>query len=187
MSVGLQSPADSAYRLTRTGLVVARDLSLEDWRRIGHKIAAFSSAVAWAIGDWLIYGEGLGEDGELYAEAASITGRSYESLGQYARVSREFAVDQRDQRVPWAHYRLILSLPPQKRTAALAGTIQHRWTQTELRTWMREGAPAAAVGEKASGRHVRRVSGWRPPEEQKRGRRVACPQCGHQFNAPRAR
>jgi hypothetical protein len=179
----LTGQQDSPYRLTRTGLVAIGRWSREEWRRVGLRITAFSSAVAWAIGDWLNYGEGLGEHGEIYKDAAAITGRSYESLGQYARVSRTFALGDRDPRVPWAHYRLILPLPPAKQATAIAETVKRRWTQHDLQVWMHGGA----VGSVPATRHTRGVSKWRPPEVQQKGRRVACPQCGHQFNIPRNR
>jgi hypothetical protein len=169
------------YRLTRVGLVIDRDLSLEEWIACGEKLAAFASSTAFAIGDWLVYGNGRGEYGETYTEAARITGRSYESLGQYDRVSRAFPIASRDPRVSWTIYRRVAVLPDSQRASAIRIAAEQKLTARDVLAHVQSKGEATL----ASTRRTRALDGWRPTEAQGMKTHVTCPGCGHHFEIRR--
>ena len=90
----VRSPSCSRHRcgarartVGRTGLQIHGAPSYEHWRGTGLRLATLGDAVRWAIGDWLIYGEGRGEWGETYTQAAEETHIERETLRKY-RVPR---------------------------------------------------------------------------------------------------
>ena len=70
------------------------------------------SAVSWALGDWLVYGEGRGDWGEKYTQAMSETGKSYESLVNFMVVSKAFELKRRRFNLSHSHHREIGALDP---------------------------------------------------------------------------
>lgn len=180
---------DRGYKLLATGLVVTRVLTYAEWRHVGECLMEVVNRTNWAIGDWLVYGDGRGGYGETYAEAARITGRSFESLSQSARVSSDFPLGEpRRHQVPWSIYREALRLEPALRDEALGQAASQRWTRDQFaraclgwgphvptslttepqRTVGHVGAPSARLS-------------WRPLRNTDHHRRVQCPRCGHRF------
>ena len=92
----------------------------------------------WATGDWLIYGEGRGDWGETYTQAIDLTKKSYASLAQYARVSREFNFEARFKTLSWSHHHAVLTLPPGERQELLARCETEQWTRDDVREHLRE-------------------------------------------------
>jgi hypothetical protein len=124
-------------------------LTIVEWENIGHKLTRAHAAVNWAIGDWLVYGEGRGEWGDIYARAAEITGRNAHALSQMARTSRTFPPDKRRAALSWTSHRDAIPLPDAQRERALDAAVEHRWTKRELsrhigglqrRRWARRGS-----------------------------------------------
>lgn len=125
---------DRGYQVTPQGLAISRPLTLDEWRSCGVVLTANANRITWAIGDWLVYGAARGDYGEYYMDARTITGRSFESLSQYARVSTTFPADQRAIAVPWSFYREALRLPDGERQRSLRATEQpHRRRRRSLR------------------------------------------------------
>jgi hypothetical protein len=192
VTVAAAATASSAtgYRMTRVGLVIERELTQQEWTACGRKLAAFASSTAFAIGDWLVYGSGRGEWGETYEPAQRLTGKSFESLSQYARVSTAFPIDLREESTPWSIYRAALPLPDEDRLRAVRVAAANGWTRFDMDRFVQ------ARGHKTLDEYAqeilasqvtnrRKVSTWRPPDQQGKKARVACPNCGHQFEIRR--
>ena len=173
---------EKSYRMTSAGLVISRELSFTEWMACGQKLAAFASGLAFAIGDWLVYGQGRGEYGDTYERAQQLTGKSYETLHQYDRVSRTFPIEARDPRVAWSLYRLALVLNEGGRRRAIHLAAEKNWSQRDMLAHVQ---CRGEEPERASSKHERQVDGWRPPEQQEKRTGVACPQCGHRFTVRR--
>jgi hypothetical protein len=92
------------YQMTDTGIVFERLLTDEELDALGIRIARIANATGWAIGDWLVAGNGRGPGGKSYDRAGQLTGKSYETLSQYARVSAAYAHGERSL-APWSMYR----------------------------------------------------------------------------------
>lgn len=171
------------YELTKTGVVFHRVLSDDEFDALGLKIARFANATAWALGDWLVAGGGRGPDGHVYDRGHEVSGRSYASLQQYARVSEAYAHDDRAL-VPWSFYREALRLPTRERLDALGMAKVNNWTVVGLidHINVRQGEMHSLLGgHQKTGSLVRtgRRVGW----IQKR--RVRCPKCNHAFDVRR--
>jgi hypothetical protein len=66
------------------GLRLRPGLAFEDWVRAGRQICKLSSASAWWLGDWLLYGERT--YGGRYRAALELTSLEYKTLRNYASV-----------------------------------------------------------------------------------------------------
>lgn len=179
--------SDDPWAFTPAGLVVNRELTEVEFEQIGRRIGSVYNATRWAIGDWLIYGEGMGFAGAKYERAADITRMSYESLSQSYRVASEFDTADRVARLSWTHHRAVLTLPRYERAAVLERAVRETWTSEQVRLFCAEfialpagrtsdDAPAPPAAEK----HQRKVDGWRDVPQRTRMRRE-CPKCGHRW------
>lgn len=175
--------SDRGYRLIPTGLVVTRALTFEEWKTVGRCLMEVINRTNWAIGDWLTYGDGRGEYGQTYTEAAIITGRSFESLSQAARVSREFSMDARSFALPWSLYREALRLCAEDRADALAEAVRRRWTRDQFTHFCIHGDSREEAADTASGPILVRAlpATWHPNGKRTHHRLVTCPNCQHAF------
>lgn len=174
------------WRLTSTGLEILRALTADEWRRCGARLLALTNSTAWAVGDWLVYGEGRGDYGATYDQMAEITGKSFESLSQYARVARAYPRGQRNHEVPWTHHRMALRLLPIDRQPALQLSAKNGWTVRELSGYIdtRQGMTLADWSEDPDARPLaeqRKIARWRPTRRRKHVH--ICPKCGHRIES----
>ena len=127
-----------AFRLGPIGLRVIGHPGFVEWERAGRQLFGLGNAVAWAVGDWLIYGSGRGAWGESYARAVDLTKRSYGSLAQSGRVSRAFPVEARFKNLSWSHHQAALGVGPEHRRSFLQRAEAEHWTRDDLRAAVRE-------------------------------------------------
>jgi hypothetical protein len=178
------------YEMTTTGIVFRRSLSDDEYDALGIRLAGIANATAWAIGDWLLAGSGRGPDGNAYARAQQLTGRSYESLSQYLRVSAAFTHNERGHGA-WTIYREALRLPASERVAAMRLAQQNEWNRNGLIDYINKRLGTDNAIEHHRNQPptlVKRAGkmGWRGSHEQSAPKRdVCCPQCGHRFDVRR--
>src|SRR3954454_262877 len=91
-------------------------MTYADWERAGCQLARLSQGVAWALGDWLLYGQA--HFAPRYREALVETGLDYQTLRNYAWVARS---------VPPTRRRARLSFQHHAETAALTEAEQELW------------------------------------------------------------
>lgn len=175
------------FELTRTGIVFHRTLSDPEYDALGIRIARMANATAWAIGDWLLAGTGRGPEGHSYDRAHELTGRSYDSLSQYLRLSAAFSHDEREL-VPWSLYREAMRLPVKERLGALALAQRNGWNRNGLIDFINtrlDERNALNTGAHESDSRVKKVGRklWRKATVPKRD--VRCPYCGKVFDVRR--
>jgi hypothetical protein len=127
---------------TATSLTLPADLQYEQWRDAGLMYARLGKAVQWWLGDWLCYGEN--RFGELYAQAASETGYSEESLRGFQWVSSRVPASVRRLTLSWSHHQVAAGSEDPKTwldTAEAGG-----WTVKELRHAIKPPVPKAVCG-----------------------------------------
>lgn len=78
---------DPKFSITPTGIQFNEELSFEEWDALGQKLAPIGKSIGFIIGDWINYGES--RYGEKYEEVLARTGLAYQTLRQYAYVSRK--------------------------------------------------------------------------------------------------
>lgn len=177
---------DRGYKVLSQGLMISRELTLEEWRACGVALTDVANRTSWAIGDWLVYGAGRGDYGEYYQEARTITGRSFESLSQYARVSKTFPIEQRETAVPWSFYREALRLPEKQRAQSLNLASRNQWTRDGFAEYIstRDGAQASVAKtiSVTPTSHHGPSKGWKPASHHVL---IQCPSCGFTFEPKR--
>ena len=116
--------AEHGYIVERTGLKVLRQLTPAEWEACGRDLGSRYASVNWAIGDWMILGEGLQVDGRrqrwesadgkprsMYDVAIELTGLAYETVAELARTAKAFPPAGRRVDLPWSHYRVAKGAP----------------------------------------------------------------------------
>lgn len=76
--------ADDKFKASETGLVVAPNVTYEEWAAYGRELARQYSSLQWRVGDWINFGEQ--RFGEMYAQALDDTHFSYGTLRNYASI-----------------------------------------------------------------------------------------------------
>jgi hypothetical protein len=106
--------------VSRTGMIITGKLSVEEWQDLAVSIGELATSIAFIVGDWLVYGQGLfGTDGfpdkkvdhPSYQLALKATGLDLSTLQNYAYVSRSIPYSLRSERLSWEHHRLLAKLP----------------------------------------------------------------------------
>lgn len=185
---GLDERTDRrGWRLTPAGLQIVRELTPEEWFECGRYLRSVGNGVAWAVGDWLVYGGGRGDYGETYTRAAAITGRSFDSLEQYVRVSKAFRLEQRVPGASWTHHREALRVQADDRRAMLERAVNGRWTMAQFRGAIEAyqnqaidtySATPTAIAQPGQ---VRRWTRTRLTLQKNPKRTVCCPKCHHRW------
>ena len=145
-----------SFTLVPTGLQVVGLPSLEEWTHVGQDLFRLANTTTWAIGDWLVHGEGRGDWGEMYAQAVDLTQKSYDTLVQCARVSRAFAPGARYRNLSLSHHQAVLSLEPDARQTILQHAEDQQWTRDDVREHVR----SLRAGQ-TTPRHMCPKCGWR--------------------------
>jgi hypothetical protein len=116
---------------TARGLRLRDGLTFEDWVGAGRQISKISSASAWWLGDWLLYGEQA--YGRRYRAALELTPFDYKTLRNYAWVARRFAMSRRRDSLSFQHHAEVASLTDPEQDLWLKRAEALRWSRNELR------------------------------------------------------
>lgn len=124
------------FTISRTGLEIHTQLTLEEWRDLATQFGHSVVSAAFVIGDWLVYGEdhfrGQGRlpgfenepvkrgrvPTDLYEEALTATNLDKLTLQSYAYVARNVPRLLRNQLLSWEHHKAV---------AKLKGDEQEEW------------------------------------------------------------
>src|SRR5262245_47048770 len=142
--VGEAASLADCGRATRRGLRLRAGLTFEDWVRAGRKISKISSASAWWLGDWLVYGERA--YGKRYRAALELTSLDYKTLRNYAWVARRFELSRRRDNLSFQHHVEVAALPEAEQELWLTRAEKLRWSRNELRRNLAAGRSARHAG-----------------------------------------
>ncbi|WP_370664602.1 LmbU family transcriptional regulator [Streptomyces sp. IBSBF 2507] len=127
-----ESPRVSGEVLTmRVGLQIPVGLSFETWERAGSQLAGIVDSSAWWLGDWLVYGKDNYAD--RYQLGIRAAGLKYQTLRNYAWVSRRFKLVRRRHRLTFQHHAEVASLPQEEQEHWLDRAEKMGWTTKQLR------------------------------------------------------
>jgi hypothetical protein len=126
---------------TRVGLRMPSDLSFEAWQRAGSQLAGVVDSSCWWLGDWLVYGKDHYSD--RYQLGIRTAGLKYQTLRNYAWISRRFDMERRRSGLTFQHHAEVASLPPDQQETWLDRAERKGWSTKQLRNAIRT---AAAVG-----------------------------------------
>jgi hypothetical protein len=117
-------------------------MPFDEWKRLGARLATYSNATSWWIGDWLVFGRvhyGLSR----YRAAVGGTGLEYKTLRNYAMVARRFEPTRRREDLSFQHHAEVCGLNEEAQDYWLELAVKHGWSKRELRRNVR-AAPAIA-------------------------------------------
>lgn len=129
-------PADNQVLMTGVGLRIPTNLSFEDWERAGYQLSGIVNSSLWCLGDWLVYGKKTYTD--RYMRAVRAAGLQYQTLRNYAWVSRRFEWNRRRQQLTFQHHAEVASMPVEKQEMWLDEAERRTWTTKQLRSHIKD-------------------------------------------------
>jgi hypothetical protein len=129
-----------------TQLILPQNLTLPDWASLGEQIVAIADSSGWWLGDWLIYGQETYPD--RYRRAMDQTGLDYQTLRNYAWVSRRYIPSRRRLTLSFHHHMEVAAMPESDQNHWLDFAEKMKWSKNELRRQCRAGAEPPTVPEK---------------------------------------
>ena len=137
-------------------------MALDEWKTVGAKIAVYSDASSWWLGDWLAFGQA--KYGRRYKEGVALTGLDYQTLRNYAVVARRFALSRRRDSLSFQHHAEVCALKDADQDVWLDLATEHGWSRRELRRRRREGGnlyPTADCTVFRLALDIKRADRWR--------------------------
>ncbi|MDA0178740.1 LmbU family transcriptional regulator [Solirubrobacter phytolaccae] len=116
-------------------LELRASMSFDEWSGVGRRIARIASGSAWALGEWLLFGER--RFGARYRSAIEATDLDYQTLRNYAWVARNVDAPRRRDELSFQHHAEVASLPAPEQDLWLHRAVMHGWSRNELRRRMR--------------------------------------------------
>lgn len=140
ISVATETPhgcpeLDQQVLMTGVGLRMPADLSFEEWENAGHRLSSVVNSSLWCLGDWLVYGKKHYTD--RYMRAIRAAGLQYQTLRNYAWVSRRFEWQRRRPTLTFQHHAETASMPSDRQDWWLDQAEQRTWTTKQLRSHIR--------------------------------------------------
>lgn len=118
------------------GMEISGPVSYDDWAEAGQRLALFAKGLAFAVGDWLVYGEH--EFGEQAAQAIDAQHWSESTVRAYRWLAERVPPGSRVDGLDMAHHLAVAKLPPAEQRkwlrSALEGDGGARWSVTRLKT-----------------------------------------------------
>lgn len=124
---------------TRVGLQMPATMAYDEWERAGRQLADVLDSSSWWLGDWLVYGKDHYTD--RYQRGIRAAGLSYQTLRNYAWVSRRFDVTRRRSALSFQHHAELASMTAPDQDVWLDRAEQERWTTKQLRRAIRSTRP----------------------------------------------
>ncbi|MGW6059465.1 LmbU family transcriptional regulator [Streptomyces sp. NPDC055189] len=134
-------PGRGQVLTTKVGLQMPTGMAYDEWERSGRQLAGVLDSSSWWLGDWLVYGKDHYTD--RYQRGIRAIGLSYQTLRNYAWVSRRFDFSRRRPVLSFQHHAELASMPVEEQDFWLDRAEQQQWTTKQLRGALR----AARKGE----------------------------------------
>nr|CBZ42138.1 regulator [Streptomyces himastatinicus ATCC 53653] len=130
-------PADTRGQVltTNVGLRIPVGLTFDDWERAGRQLSSIVNSSSWWLGDWLVYGKHHYTD--RYQRGIRTAGLQYQTLRNYAWVSRRFELHRRRPALTFQHHAELASLSIEEQDQWLDRAEQMGWTTKQLRHALR--------------------------------------------------
>ncbi|MEU0953868.1 LmbU family transcriptional regulator [Streptomyces niveus] len=134
---------------TKTGLRIPAGMAFEDWEQAGRQLSGILDSSSWWLGDWLVYGKDRYTD--RYQRGIRAVGLRYQTLRNYAWVSRRFEFNRRRAALTFQHHAELTSLPVDEQEAWLDRAERMKWSTKQLRTALRASREAEAEAQAGTG------------------------------------
>ncbi|MEW2571448.1 LmbU family transcriptional regulator [Streptomyces sp. NPDC057621] len=117
------------------GLQIPAGLTFDDWERAGRQLSGILNSSSWWLGDWLAYGKDHYAD--RYQRGIRAAGLQYQTLRNYAWVSRRFEFHRRRAALSFQHHAELASMPVDEQDLWLDRAERMKWTTKQLRNAIR--------------------------------------------------
>lgn len=128
-------PGRSQVLTTKVGLQMPTGMVYDEWERSGRQLAGVLDSSSWWLGDWLVYGKDHYTD--RYQRGIRAIGLSYQTLRNYAWVSRRFDFGRRRPALSFQHHAELASMPIEDQDLWLDRAEQQQWSTKQLRSALR--------------------------------------------------
>ncbi|MEU1041044.1 LmbU family transcriptional regulator [Streptomyces sp. NPDC005551] len=125
------APRRGQVLTTRVGLQMPARMAYDEWERAGRQLADVLDSSSWWLGDWMVYGKDHYTD--RYQRGIRAAGLSYQTLRNYAWVSRRFDLTRRRAALSFQHHAELASMPVEEQDLWLERAEQRQWTTKQLR------------------------------------------------------
>jgi len=133
-------------KVTPTQLDLFGNLKYEDWGQALFKVAQVRDGGSWWVGDAINYGDK--HYGEMYAQAASETGISEDTLTTLKYVASRVSPERRIKELTWSHHREVAKFPDDEQSRWLGMALNKTWTVRDLKEAIRKkGQRTASDGQ----------------------------------------
>ena len=129
------APRRGQVLTTKVGLQIPAGMAYDEWERAGRQLADVLDSSCWWLGDWLVYGKDHYAD--RYQRGIRAAGLSYQTLRNYAWVSRRFDLTRRRSALSFQHHAELASMPVEEQDLWLDRAEQGQWTTKQLRGALR--------------------------------------------------
>lgn len=119
------------------GLNLPPDMPFERYMAIGMALTGADDIVRWSWGDWIAYGEDTYKD-DMYLQAVAMTGKSYNTVQNWASLSRKVPPKRRRGDVRHSVHMEVKALPPNDQKRLLAKAARERMQSTEMRELVKD-------------------------------------------------
>lgn len=130
------SAGSDQVMMTGVGLRIPSDLTFDGWERAGRQLSGIVDSSSWWLGDWLVFGKANYSD--RYRRAIRAAGLQYQTLRNYAWVSRRFELERRRATLSFQHHAEVASLPVEEQDEWLDRAERELWTTKQLRSQLRD-------------------------------------------------
>lgn len=130
--------------MATNGLQLRRGMPFAEWTDLGRRLAHVADGSAWALGDWIVYGQKA--YGHRYKLALEATNLDYKTLRNYAWVARSVPPRRRRAGLSFQHHAQVAALPEPTQDLWLHRCATLHWSRAELRRRLareRDGADGA--------------------------------------------
>ncbi|MEV5407896.1 LmbU family transcriptional regulator [Thermopolyspora sp. NPDC052614] len=157
---------------TKIGLHLPPTLSFDEWELAGRRLSGIVDSSCWWLGDWLVFGKDRYSD--RYQRGIAAVGLQYQTLRNYAWVSRRFPLHRRRAALTFQHHAELASLPSEEQDKWLDLAEQGNWTTKQLRNAVQlsrqKSLSARATDESETVKRLAlpggRIDWWRKAAEQ---------------------
>jgi hypothetical protein len=129
------------------GLQFPQRLSFERWLRVGFHLSSMTTTLAWCLGDWLVYGESHFTG--RYRQAIEQTSLDYQTLRNYAWVTRRFTPARRRDGLSFGHHAEVAALTESEQEYWLRKSEELSWSRNRLRSEVRKSVAERRMGGRA--------------------------------------
>jgi hypothetical protein len=119
-----------SFLVHEDGLEIQEPPTFNEWADMGHVLSLFQKGLAWAVGDWLNYGEQ--HFGERSSQAIDSRHFSEETLRVYRWVAKQVPRERRIASLSFKHHMIVASLPPPRQAAWLTRAHERSLSTSEL-------------------------------------------------------